>query len=52
MKKFIDAIIYPLVLILAAFGLVSLGAGITLGYALENDYIVKKPDKEVSEEDE
>lgn len=51
MKRFIDAMVYPLVLVLAALGLISLGAGITLGYALENDYIIKKPD-EVSEEDE
>lgn len=50
MKRFIDAIIYPLVLVLAALGLVSIGAGFTLGYALENDYIIKKPDK-VSEEE-
>ena len=37
MKRFIDAIIYPLVLLLAALGLVSLGAGMTLAYALEEE---------------
>lgn len=50
MKRIIDAIIYPLVLLLAALGLVSLGAGFTLGYALENDYIIRKPDEEVSDD--
>ena len=50
MKRFIDAIIYPLVLLLAALGLVSLGAGMTLAYALEEDYIIRKPDEEVSDD--
>jgi len=52
MKRFIDTIIYPLVLLLAAFGLVTLGGGLALGYALEHDYLLKKPDEEVSEEKE
>lgn len=50
MKRFIDAMVYPLVLLLAAIGLLSLGAGMTLGLALENNYIIKKPDEEVSDD--
>lgn len=52
MKRFIDALIYPLVLLLAALGLVAIGAGATLGLALDEGYIIKKPDKSQDEDEE
>lgn len=52
MKRFIDAMIYPLVLLLAALGLVSVGAGLTLVLGLEEGFIVKQPDKSQDDEDE
>ncbi len=45
MKKLVDALIYPVVLLLGAIGLVSIGAGLTLGLALEEGYVIKQPDK-------
>ena len=51
MKRFIDALIYPLVLLLAALGLVSIGSGLTLCIALDEGYFIKKPDKSQDEDE-
>lgn len=51
MKRFIDAMSYPLVLLLAALGLVSIGAGLTLVLGLEEGFIIKQPDKSQDEDE-